>query len=95
MSYDSLYGDEYDCDFDGFPGLIYLPVVRETYCDQKMTDDLLEYLWERDDQRVAAFANMEANGKRDVYLNRRCFNVGGISASWLLQVLQCQIRVWA
>lgn len=77
MSYESIYGDEYDCDFDGFPGLIDLPVVRETYCSQTMTDGLLEYLWDSEDQYVAAFADMEANNKRDLYLARRCYNVGG------------------
>jgi hypothetical protein len=36
-------GYEFDYEADGMPCLIDLPVVRQSYCDQKMTDNLLTH----------------------------------------------------
>jgi len=47
------------------PPLIDLPVYRDTYCDQKMTDDLLRHLWETRADLISEAAILEV--KPDAY----------------------------
>lgn len=44
---------------DELPPLVDLPVIRDTYCSQEMTDRALMYLWEKEPELVRAQGKVE------------------------------------